>query len=145
MRRTLVALALASCAHGRDPSRLVLAVPARASARVGAARLQLRIGNEGPSPQRVATGADSLEVTVTSPAGEAVRCAGASDGDGSTRLLAPGESAHVQLDLSRRCELLEPGEYRVELVHPAGMRGTVELRLTRWVNPGPAGPAPPRP
>lgn len=145
MRRTLVALALAGCFHARAPSRVVLAAPARASARIGAVRLQLRIANEGASPQRVATDPDSLDVAVTSPAGEAVRCAPASGPDGSARLLAPGESVHLQLDLSRRCELLDPGEYRVELRHPAGMRGTVELRITRWVNPGPTGPAPPRP
>jgi hypothetical protein len=144
VRGMVLALALAGCAHAREGPRLVLAAPARASARVGAARLELWIANEGAAERRVAADADALEVAVTSTSGEAVRCRAASGG-GTERLLAPGDRVHVQLDLSRRCDLGEPGEYRVEVRHPAGMNRTVALLLTRWVNPGPIRQAPPRP
>lgn len=145
MRRTFLALALAGCLHGRATSQVVLEAPSRATARLGAAHLGLWIANEGASPQRVVTDPDALEVAVHSPSGETARCRPPASADVPGRLLAPGERVHLELDLSRRCELLAPGTYRVELGHPAGMRGTVELRLTRWVNPGPIRPNPPAP
>lgn len=144
MRGALLALVAAACAHPREPG-LVLEAPSRATARIGAARLELWIANAGASPRRVALDPDALEVSATSPAGEPARCRPASAGDAAYRLVAPGERVHLQLDLSSRCDLAAPGPYRVEVRLPGGPAGTVELTLTRWVNPGPIGPAPPRP
>jgi hypothetical protein len=114
-----------------------------ARARAGAARLELWITNEGPDTARVALDPDALQVDVTDPAGHAVPC----DRSAATRpadapLLAPGERASVQLDLTRRCGLHAPGAYHVQVGHPAsGSKCRVELRLTRWANPGPRSPA----
>ena len=144
MRGMALALIAAGCAHARTPdaSRLGLRTAPRATARVGAARLDLWIANEGPSPRPVVVDPEALLVAVTSTSGHAVPCRPPSTAELPTiRLLAAGERASVQLDLSRRCEIAEPGEYRVEIEHPAGdAKATVDLRVTRWTNPGPLSP-----
>lgn len=144
MRGIALAFLAAGCAHAGE-SRLVLQGPPRATARIDAARLDLWIANEGPSARRVALDPDAMEVSVTSLGDGDARCRPPSAGSAAEGLVAPGERVHVQLDLSSRCELLAPGRYRVEVRHPAGPAIGIELRLTRWVNPGPLGPAPARP
>jgi hypothetical protein len=59
MRGTLLAVVAAACAHAREPG-LVLEAPPRATARVGAARLDVWIANAGPSSRRVAVDPDAL-------------------------------------------------------------------------------------
>ncbi|OFX24033.1 MAG: hypothetical protein A2V77_08680 [Anaeromyxobacter sp. RBG_16_69_14] len=145
MRSVVLLLVATACAHARSPTipRVALETASLATARVGAARLELWITNEGPDPARVVLDPDALQVEVMDPAGHAVPCdrsAATRSTDGS--LLAPGERASVQLDLTRRCGLHAPGAYRVQVGHPAsGSKCRVELRLTRWANPGPRSPA----
>jgi hypothetical protein len=143
MRSVVLLLVANGCAHGPPPTapRVALQTASRATARVGAARLELWITNEGPEPARVALDPDALQVVVTDPAGHSVPCDPAAASPADAPLLAPGERASVRLDLIRRCRLHEPGAYRVEIGHPASRsKSRVELLLTRWVNPGPRSP-----
>ncbi len=140
----MLAATAGGCAHAQRSTapRLVLETAPRAAARVGAARLELWIANRGAEPAPVVLDADALQVDVVDASGHAVPCRlPAAAGSAVARVLAPGERAGLQLDLSRRCTLDEPGAYRVEVGLPAnGPKSTVELRLTRWVNPGPLSP-----
>jgi hypothetical protein len=143
VRGIALALVAAGCAHARPPdgARVALETAPRATARLGAARIVLRIVNEGPTPRRIAVDPDALLVAVASPSGQAARCQRPSSAATDCQVAA-GESVQIQLDLSRRCELEEPGVYRVEIRHPAGgAKAVVALLLTQWVNPGPLSPA----
>jgi len=139
MRHLALLLAAATgCAHA-EPSAATVSLEAtpRGSARSAAATVQIWIRNDGPGAARVALDPGAFRVDVSDAGGRALACDAARE-SGEARLLAAGERAGVEIDLTRRCGLAAPGEYRVEVRSAdSGAPVTVMLRVTRWVNPGP--------
>jgi hypothetical protein len=135
----LLDLARASAA----PPAVVLEAPPRASARLGAVRLRVAVRNASGETLEAAADPARLRVAVRDAAGRRLRCDGAPAG-GRAAAIAPGERAHLVVDLGVRCGLTATGAYTVDVAYegPAGKtaEARVALRVTRWVNPGPLSP-----
>jgi hypothetical protein len=140
MRALLTAIfALRAAAGGAAP--LAIEAPARASARLGAARVAVWVVNSSDRPARAVVDPERLAVTARDASGAALACAPAARRRGA-RALAPGERAGVLVDVGARCGIRSPGEYAVEISLPGSGAppARVALRVTRWVNPGPRSP-----
>src|SRR5918912_3696392 len=95
---TLLLLLAAARADAPPAARIVLEVPPRASARVGAVRLDVALRNASSEPARAEADPARLRVAVRDGAGAALPCS-APVAQGAGRALAPGARVAVALDL----------------------------------------------
>ena len=138
---TLLALVAAAATRAAvaGPPRVLLDVPARASARVGAVRLDVALRNASREPLRADGDPERLRVSVRDSSGAALPCSPPGAGPGAPTALAPGARLALALDLGARCRIEAPGAYAVEVRYegPGGpAAGSSVLRVTRWSNPG---------
>jgi hypothetical protein len=142
----LLLAAAIGCAHARAaPPALTVHAPARASARLGAVRLDLALRNTSSRTVQADADPARLRVAVREGSGGEVACDPPVTRGGPLSEIAPGASVAVVLDLGARCRIV-PGEYAVDVAYdgPGGPAApaSLVLRVTRWVNPGILSPRP---